>query len=91
MRAIDIVATNNNGREFEALMIGVDHHFSSCFACSVGVSWGKDAGFLQLIFAVAHFAIHFVCRYVDESFNASFLGTFQKNMGAVDVCMSEAI
>lgn len=91
MRAIDIVTTNNNGREFEALMIGVDHHFSGCLACSVGVSWGKDAGFLQLIFAVAHFAINFVCRDVDKSFNAGFLGTLQKDVRAVDVGMCEAI
>lgn len=72
-------------------MIGVDHHFGGCFACSVGVSWGKDAGFLQLIFAVAHFAINFVCRHVDESLNASFLGALQKNVRAIDVCVSEAI
>lgn len=91
MRAIDIVAANNNGREFETLMIGVDHHFGGCFARSVGVGWGKDAGFLQLIFAVAHFAINFVCRHVDKSFNAGFLGALQKNVSAVDVGMGEAI
>lgn len=72
-------------------MIGVDHHFGSCFACSVGVSWGKDAGFLQLIFAMAHFAINFVSRHVDEPFNAGLLGALQKNVRAIDVRVGEAI
>lgn len=61
MGTIDVITANNNGRELEALVIGVDHHLGSSLACSVRVGWGQDAGLLQLVFAVANFAINLVC------------------------------
>lgn len=69
----------------------MDHHFGGSLACGIRVGWGQDAGLLQLVFAVANFAINLVCRYMDKSLDASFLGALQKDVGAIDVCVGKAV
>lgn len=60
MRAIDVVAADNDGGELEALLVRVHQHLGGGLAGGIGVGWGQDARLEQIIFVVAHLAVDLV-------------------------------
>lgn len=91
VRAIDIVAADNDGGELEALLVRVHQHLGGGLAGGVGVGRGQDARLEQVIVVVAHLAVDFVGRDVDEAADVYLFGTLQQNVGAVDVGMGKVV
>lgn len=91
MRPIDVVASSDHNRQFEALPICIHKHLCSSLARSVWVC-GREQTCLHKVFAIfINFAVHLIGRDVDETSNASSFGAFQHDMSAIDVCSRESV
>lgn len=91
MRSVDIVASNNDHRELETLLVRVNQHFCRSFACSVWICGGQNASFQQILIIVFNFTIHLISGDVDEFLDSDLLRALQENVCAVDVCVCEGI
>lgn len=91
MRAIDIVATDNDDRDLETLLIRVDKHLGSSFACSIWISGGKNACLQEIVIIIFDLSVDLVGRYMDEFLDTHFLGTLKQNVGSVHVSVGETI
>lgn len=91
MRAVHIVASYDNDRELEAVLVRVNQHLCSCLACCIRVCGREDTRLKQLILVVLNFAVHLVCGDVDETLDSHFLGALKQDMCAIDIRMGETI
>jgi len=86
VRSVYIVASDNDDRELEALVIGVHQHFRSCLASSVGIGGSQDALLNQIFTVLIDLAIYLICGDVDESLQqAMILSTLEQYVGTIDV------
>lgn len=85
VRAVDIVASDNDDGELEGLCVGVDQHLRSGLGRSVGVCGAENAVLDQIGIIVSHFSVYLVGGDVDEAGDAAVLGGLKKNVSAVDV------
>lgn len=67
MRSVHIVASDNDDRELETLVVRVHQHFRSCLASSIGIGGGQDALLNQIFTVLIDLTIYLICGDVDES------------------------
>lgn len=91
VRAVDVVASCNYHRQFEALPVRVHQHLGGSLTGGIRVGGRKDTGLHEVFTILVNFPIHFVRRDMHEAPNLSSFSTLQHNVGAVDVGGREAI
>ena len=91
VRAVDIVAADDDGGELVALLVRVHQHLGGGFGGGIGVGRGQDARLEQVVVVIAHLSVHLVGRDVDESTNVEFFGALQQDVGAIHVGMGETV
>lgn len=77
MRAVDVVAADNDNGQLKALHVRVHQHLGSGFAGSVGVGGGQDAGLQQIIVIILDLTVNLVCGNMDKTLNANLLGSLE--------------
>lgn len=91
MRSVNIVASDNDHRKLEALLVRMDQHFCGSFACSIWVGGGQNAGLQQIIRIVSDLSVHLICGNVDELLDSNLLCALQKDVCAINVGMGEGV
>jgi hypothetical protein len=91
MRAIDIVAADNNDRKLETLLVRVHKHFCCCLTGCIWVRWCQNACLKQIIRIILDLSIDLVCGDVNELLDPHLLRRLQQNVCAIDICVGESV
>lgn len=91
MRAIDVIAADDDDRELETLHVRVDKHFRRGFTGSIGIRRSQNARLQQVVVVVPDLAVNLVGGDVDESVDPDLLGALQHDVGAVHIGMGKDV
>lgn len=91
MRTVNIVASYNDHRELERLLVRVNQHLRCCLGCGVRVCWGKNAGFQQIVGIVPDLSVDLISGDVDELLDSNLLGRLQDNVCTINVGVGECV
>lgn len=89
--SVDVVAADNDDGQLEALLVRVDKHLGGGLGGGIRVGGREDAALEEVVVVVLDFAVDFVGGNVNEALDAYFFGALEEHVGAVDVCVGEAV